>query len=283
MSESTEANARFLQRLVGVSEIGMRVALWRERCLEWHPDEVLNLIEFILGDRIKRTEAGQTALLSLSRFLAAHPALAQKVILPAAVVAKSEAVLDLILDTKPAREIHPKEVRSPMIDRERDVTLGERRTLARRTDRDVLDRLLLDPDPIVVRNLLRNPRILERDVLKIASAQPTPVAVLQEVMRSDRWCTRRSVQLALIQNPDPPPNLARPLVELLDESGLREVNEARSIHPRVREVAATRLTRFALPSPIPGDLLEDRWVSQLLQRREGELGSDDTPEITEPE
>ena len=42
-------------------------------------------------------------------------------------------------------------------DEQRELTLGHRKSLARSMDRDVLLRLLRDPEAAVVRNLLENP------------------------------------------------------------------------------------------------------------------------------
>ena len=42
----------------------------------------------------------------------------------------------------------------------------------------------MDPDPVVIRNLLKNPRLLERDVLRIASAQPVAADVISEIFEA---------------------------------------------------------------------------------------------------
>jgi hypothetical protein len=46
----------------------------------------------------------------------------------------------------------------------RPLTLGERKALARRPDRDTMQRLLRDPHPDVIRRCLRNPYVTEPDV-----------------------------------------------------------------------------------------------------------------------
>jgi hypothetical protein len=54
------------------------------------------------------------------------------------------------------------------------LTLGERKSLARAPNKKrLLDKLLHDQDPTVIANLINNPRLTERDILKIASKRPT--------------------------------------------------------------------------------------------------------------
>ena len=68
----------------------------------------------------------------------------------------------------------------PDYGRGRPLTLGERKSLARRPDRAMLDRLLHDPHPDVIRRLLRNPRLTEDDVVRLAARRPGRPEVLVE-------------------------------------------------------------------------------------------------------
>ena len=158
---------------------------------------------------------------------------------------------------------------------EREITLGERRSWARSHDRDRLSLLLLDPDPIVIRNLLVNPKILERDVLRIASAQPSTAEVLREVYTTPRWSCRRQVQMALVQNPYTPLDIGRPLLELMDEPALREVCSAQSIAVELRAFAQARLRRQFDGETASIALSDDEWIEGLLSRRESKGRTDD--------
>ena len=250
----------------------MRVALLREFLERHHPDDNLGLICFILEQKASRHQATQVALLALSRLLQEHRPLVEKKLLVAAVAAQEQTVVDLLMERRPAKEIAPAEIRIPRILPDRDITLGERRSLARSHDRDVLSRLLTDPDAGVISILLQNPRILERDVLRIASGQPNRADVLIAVFTDDRWCHRRQVQLALMQNPYTPSDVSRSLLELLDESGLREIAAARSIDPDIRIAAHKRLRSYPMGSPIDEAAVNSQWVMDLMARREDSSG-----------
>ena len=131
--------------------------------------------------------------------------------------------------------------REEWIDREmRARTLGERRALARTHDRDLLARLASDPDPMVVKHILQNPRCTEREVLLAASRRPQRSEVLEEIFRSRRWSANRRVRRALALNPYSPPALANAALALLTAPDLREVAGNLTIAPEVR-VQARRL------------------------------------------
>jgi hypothetical protein len=105
----------------------------------------------------------------------------------------------------------------------RPLTLGERRSAARRGDRFLLDRLLADPDPGVTARLLRNPMLTEREAVRIAAWRPGRPDVLLEVLRCPRWAVRPGVQAALLRNPAMPIAVATRLTLLLPLPKLREV------------------------------------------------------------
>jgi len=232
--------ARFLRRLATVPETPMRVALWRECLSEAQPDDALAAVVATLDAMTERSAEGQVAFLALGLCLETHPRLRGR-LLAAATVGGEARVLALMVDDPPMQTAEVGELNPPHFNNDRDVTLGERRTWARRPDRDLIDRLLLDPDPGVIRNLLQNPRVIEMDVLRIVSRRPVSAAVLTTVYRHPRWSGRKPVQAALAQNPYTPVEIAIALVELVDVGVLRALAREPSVHPVVRGRAKARL------------------------------------------
>jgi hypothetical protein len=116
-------------------------------------------------------------------------------------------------------------------------SVGERCAAARRKDRNKLDRLLHDRDYRVIRILLDNPRLIERDVIKICAMRPTRPEVLQEVARHRRWSSRYSVRKALACNPHTPTPIARRLVATLMQQDLRAVLGAATVPTEIRDSA----------------------------------------------
>ncbi|MFO0617321.1 MAG: hypothetical protein U0414_32295 [Polyangiaceae bacterium] len=132
----------------------------------------------------------------------------------------------------------------------RTLTLGERKSLARGHDRDQLDRLLRDPHPLVIKNLLSNPRITEEDVIRLAAKRPTYPDVQAEIGRSERWSIRPRVRLALAKNPYTPVPLSVPLLPLLLRQELAEIAHATELPGVVRAAAMDLLDRRP---PVPAD------------------------------
>jgi len=129
------------------------------------------------------------------------------------------------------------------------LTLGQRKFLARGHNRHQLERLLLDPEPSVVRNLLKNPSVVEADVVRLAARRPVRDTVLREIAAS-RWGQRYSVRLSLVLNPYTPPDLALKLVGLLLYKDLRMASKDGTLHPMVQNQAA-QLLALRRPSKAP--------------------------------
>lgn len=115
----------------------------------------------------------------------------------------------------PASDDEIDESRIPDYGRGRVLTLGERKSLARRPDRDTIERIILDPHPDVIRRVLVNPRLTEELVVRLATRRPCPRGVLAEIARSPRWSNRARVRLALVLNPGLPEDIAVRLASLL--------------------------------------------------------------------
>ncbi len=102
----------------------------------------------------------------------------------------------------------------------RELTLGERRSLARRPNRRAFDKLLSDPHPLVIRQLLVNPRLTEDDVIRLVTRRPARIDVLREVAKHTRWLARRRVRLSIVLNPGSPPEIAIPLLSVCTRTDL---------------------------------------------------------------
>jgi hypothetical protein len=105
----------------------------------------------------------------------------------------------------------------------------------------MLDRLMRDPAAPVVRILLGNPRLTERDVVAIAARRPQLAEIQLEIARSRRWISRYAVKLALVLNPSTPSDLAVRLIGLLQLPELRQVATEGALGEIVRAAARRRL------------------------------------------
>lgn len=222
----------------------MRLALWSEAFADLPAEELLVCVEEVLVGVSRREPSAEVAYLALVEHLElgrGRPDPARRALYEAARAAGNEAVTNLLLTRPAARTMREDAAQVPLLDPDREVTLGERRAMARAHDRDLLARLLHDPDPGVLRNLLANPRLTERDVVKVASRRPIAAESLRIVFRHPRWGRRREVRRALAFNPYTPGDLAAALVAILDRADLRALSADRLVHPAVRDEARRRL------------------------------------------
>lgn len=129
---------------------------------------------------------------------------------------------------------------APRFPGDRELTLGERKSLARAAPRDAIDRLLRDPEPQVIRLLLRNPRLLERDVVFLAAKRPLGHEVAREILASARWSARYAIRRTLVLNPSVPNEIALRLLGMMVRQHLAEIAEDPAL-PDVRRNTARRL------------------------------------------
>ena len=128
-------------------------------------------------------------------------------------------------------------------DRGGTMTLGHRKSLARRADRDTMQRLLTDPHPGVIRHLLRHPRLTEDDVVWLAAKRPGQAEVLAELARSTVWSHRPRVRMALVMNPATPSEVAARIAGLLLRPELDLVARSPGVPASVRAVCLEHLER----------------------------------------
>lgn len=132
----------------------------------------------------------------------------------------------------------------------RPLTLGERKTLARNSDRKLLDRALRDAHPDVIAEVLRNPRVTELDVTRMCASPKARPEVLARVLSTPKWAARTLVRSAIAQNAATPAALAISLVPMLDRAALREVASNEKLAASVRARAIEVLRRLP-PTPEP--------------------------------
>ena len=116
--------------------------------------------------------------------------------------------------------------------------LGVLKTRARITrNPDELSRLAVASNASVIREVLKNPRLTEDLVVRIAARRPARPEPLEEIWRSPRWNRQPAVRRALVFNPYLSPDVAVKIVPLMSVTDLRELATDRNVHLSVRELA----------------------------------------------
>ncbi len=128
--------------------------------------------------------------------------------------------------------------------------LGARISMARRPAPRLIERLMSDPDHRVIAALLRNPRLTEHEVVKLAASRRTPARALEAIARDSRWARRYGVALALVNNPRTPTRIVLALLPGLLRQDLVEVAEEGRVRPELRDKARSLLDLRPAAGPV---------------------------------
>ena len=151
-----------------------------------------------------------------------------------------ERITPLFTDLAPRKSTTKQEVREED-GRSNYETLGQRRSMSKAGVKDTLDKLLLDTDPMIIENLLNNPRIVRGQVLKIANARPAVAGILSLISGHAKWGKDYGVRLALVMNPYSSPRIALALLEFLMKGDLKMAAADETLHGQVRQTALSIL------------------------------------------
>jgi hypothetical protein len=249
--------ARWSRTIPSLQGASMRVAYLRAEFCERPLVDVAAALDALSG-RAEQADPVAREVLTAAVTVLADPGLAD-LVHALRQLADHEALLPLarLLRRRPRGEHAPD---PPVVDERslatgrsgRVLTLGERRALARRPSRAAFDKLLRDPHPMVVQNLLANPRLTEDDVLRMVARRPAYPEVIGEVARHPIWSQRARVRMAIVQNPGTPPEIAVPLVRLLIRPELLAVLAAVDV-PAVVRAAASEILERRPPVPERGE------------------------------
>ena len=221
--EHATSFAELFQRLARLDEIDMRVGLICERLDSLSDEDSVRLLD----EAHRGAALGATGTQSV--FLAMGWALFEPRLSPrrsalgaAARRAELHQVADFVAPPLEDDEDVEDKRRVPDFGRGRPLTLGERKSLARTHDRSLIQRVVRDPHPDVVRILLDNPSLTEEDVVRVCAARPNHPTVLQTVYRHRRWVVRYRPRNAIVRNPDTSLDPALLLAPLLRKGELKE-------------------------------------------------------------
>ncbi|HEY8431617.1 MAG TPA: hypothetical protein VIL20_24725 [Sandaracinaceae bacterium] len=231
------AKARALARsLESIADPSIRVRYVRSVIEAMRPADAAELVTVAVSGAEARDGSQGALLLALCLALADEDAVpVRDAIVRAALERGHHATASLLSPARAAREAAEDEPAVPDFGTGRPLTLGERKALARRRDRQLLARVLHDPHPDVIRILLTNPALTEDDVLRLCARRPVPPEVLREVFRSTRWIVRYRVRRAIVQNPFAPIDVALQLAVHLDAPDARAIATAGDLSPAVRD------------------------------------------------
>lgn len=234
MTDASERAESLARRVAAVRDPELRVAYLRHELSRLAPDALADLL-LVLATRAETRDKPHLEMLLATALALEGPE--QEPLRRAALAVAAERghtdVVDLLGDGGAERE-EEESSKVPDFGTGRPLTLGERKSLARKNDRGLIARVLRDPHPDVIRILLGNPALTERDVVRLCARRPVSPDVIREVFRSPRWIARYEVRRAIVLNPYTPLGIAMPLCRFLTRQDARRVAESSELHADLR-------------------------------------------------
>jgi hypothetical protein len=221
---SLEGAHRLRKVLLSLTDVTLRVGWLRAHLSELRDAEAAEILCALCEDGERADPDSREALLIVAMLLAADgdspfvERLRQH--------AEERHLLSLARLLRRGSETTPRSPSEPPVPdygAGRELTVGERRSMARSPNRKVLEKLLRDPHPLVLRQLLSNPRLTEDDVVRLAARRPLHAATVEVLAESPRWLRRPRVRLSLLLNPGTPPAVSMPLLAVCTRCELLEV------------------------------------------------------------
>ncbi len=142
-----------------------------------------------------------------------------------------------MLVSYPAKKRKPRESDLRTFPEMAAIPLGTKKSLAKSNRKDVLDKLIHEENPAVIKNILNNPRITEKDVLKMITRRPVKVEIITEVVNSQKWIKRYIIKKAIIRNPYTPTKIALNLLHFMLLQSLKEIASDTQLHYSIRNTA----------------------------------------------
>lgn len=241
MARSVESDSeRFKRILLGLPDVRLRVD-WLDAHVQSQPAAALApLLDVVIGESEISEPRAREVLLTIASWVAGSAREGDLEGLRSAALEQRLLSLQRVIRRVPAPSQPPQsEPRVPDYGVGRELTLGERRNLARRADRDGFDALLRDPHPMVIGELLANPKTTEDDVVRIAAHRPARASSIAAIART-RWLTRPRVRMTILLNPGSPPAIAVPLVGLCTRAELLELSRGADV-PAILRITAAEL------------------------------------------
>jgi hypothetical protein len=126
-------------------------------------------------------------------------------------------------------------------DRIRSLTQVEKVLLASKADRVERAFLLQDTDPRILLSLLRNPRLMVEEVVRIAKSTHLAYQTAEVIMKTGQWIGNLDVRLALIHNPKTPPPFAMRILATLPDNEVRAIARGAATSMALKQAALRRL------------------------------------------
>lgn len=123
----------------------------------------------------------------------------------------------------------------------KEMSMGQKVKLALSGNKSSRELLVKDANKIISLAVLKNPRITEDEVLKVANTKGTPEDLLRQIARNKEWIKSYSIKMGMISNPKTPLAISIKLMDSLYENDLHKIAKSKNIPSALASSARRKL------------------------------------------
>lgn len=133
-----------------------------------------------------------------------------------------------------------REITEGLYQKVQKMTVAEKIKLATLGNKEIRSVLIRDTNRVVQVAVIKNPRITEQEIERIASSKTVDDEVLRLIAESREWLKNYNIKLALVKNPKTPLRTSLKFITHLREKDLKDIMNNKNI-PNALKMAARRL------------------------------------------
>ena len=123
----------------------------------------------------------------------------------------------------------------------KEMSMGQKVKLALSGNKSSRELLVKDANKMISLAVLKNPRITEDEVLKVANTKGTPEDLLRQIARNKEWLKSYSIKMGMISNPKTPLAISIKLIDSLYENDLKKIAKSNNIPSALASTARRKL------------------------------------------
>ncbi len=127
-----------------------------------------------------------------------------------------------------------------LIQRLRNMTVGEKLKLAMRANKEVRSILMKDSNKMIVMAVVNNPKLTESEVELIAKSRSIPEDALRVVAKNKEWIKNYAILYGLVTNPKTPAGVSMGFLPYLKPKDLQLLERNKNV-PEALRIGAKRL------------------------------------------
>ena len=124
-----------------------------------------------------------------------------------------------------------------------EMTVAERIKLALRGNREVRMILIRDPNRMIRRFVLQNPRIGDEEIIALAKNRSADDELLRLIGDSREWTKNYQVRISLVSNPKTPLTLSMRHIHSLNDRDIRMLAKSKNVSATVANAAKRIVTQ----------------------------------------